>query len=74
MTMEVEFWRKLRDSPPHQQKETLHFVTFLKGKRGGKKPRRNLCGSWKHLHIGITEKDIAIGPPKMWGNLPRDIS
>jgi len=72
MTIEQAVLENLRELQPHQQREVLNFVQFLRQKSSPKAPRRSLYGLWSDLDIEITQADIAEVRQEMWGNFPKE--
>lgn len=78
MTIEEVIADNLRKLPITQKEEVLHFVEFLTTKFAGSPPftkhrRGKLIGRYAHLHIQISDEEIAEARREMWGNFPRDI-
>jgi hypothetical protein len=73
MTVEEQVLEKLRQLPPHRQREVLAFIAGLQN-TSGFKPRRSLLGLWADLNISVSDKEIAESRREMWGSFPRDIS
>lgn len=73
MTVEEQVLEKLRELPPHRQREVLAFISLLQEK-SRHKPRRSLLGLWSDLDVKVSEEDIAEARREMWGSFPRDVS
>lgn len=71
MDLEQAVLDKLRELPPNHQQEVLDFAEFLHQKNILKRPLKSVKGMWAHLHMDITEEDIAQARKEMWGNFPR---
>ncbi|MGA2072979.1 MAG: DUF2281 domain-containing protein [Terriglobia bacterium] len=71
MSIEELVIEKLRDLPPDQKEEVLHFVEALRERKGAKQPLESLHGLWADLGVEISEKDIAEARREMWGTFPR---
>jgi hypothetical protein len=63
---------RVRELPPSDQEEVLHFVEFLKSRRERKKPYPSLRGACADLGIDITEEEFRQARKEMWGNFPRE--
>ena len=73
MTVEEQVLEKLRELPPHRQKEVLAFISLLRDKTRHK-PRHSLRGLWSDLDVNVSEHDISSARHDMWGSFPREVS
>ncbi len=63
---------KIQSLTPDQQREVINLIDALAKANTTRRHRRSLMGMFSHLHIHITEDDIAEARREMWGKFPRE--